>query len=115
MNTFQSSQEMKCWSATVQLELAAEFLKKPDTYKWVWRPIRTKDLKRAEILLWVTMVRLETLGRVNGAKTGFWRRIRKVAETLGDGEKVCQYEHEFHCSLKKNIKRSRSQIGACLH
>ena len=49
------------------------------------------------------MVRLENVARMNGAKSGFWRYLKKVADTIGDKEKSIEYENEFHKALNKNI------------
>lgn len=45
------------------------------------------------------MIKLEEVAKKHGCKTGFWRRIKKVATQLELPEKIKEYEREFHHSL----------------
>ena len=45
------------------------------------------------------MLNLENIAKKNGCKSGFWRRIQKVAVQLKLNEKAEEYEREFHSAL----------------
>ncbi len=46
------------------------------------------------------MIKLEGIAKACGCKSGFWRRIKKVALQMKLNEKVEEYENEFHTALK---------------
>ena len=51
----------------------------------------------------LAMEELEQIAIEHGAKSGFWRRLQKAAETMGLNNKVEQYEQAFHDALSKNV------------
>ena len=100
MHTYDLSK--KWWVVEIQLRQASEFLNQPDSFHLsrqefsVYRfNLRQDELKQA-------MSQLENLAKGDGARSGFWRRIKKAAKSIGDSEKVAKYEREFHNALSKN-------------
>ncbi|MDO6526756.1 hypothetical protein Q4519_13780 [Motilimonas sp. 1_MG-2023] len=87
----------------VQLTQAAEFLHEPERFG-----LEEKDLAEYREYLRVNelglaMEVLEDIAYEHGAKSGFWRRLKKVAETMELQDKVEEYEKAFHNALAKNV------------
>ncbi len=92
----------KWWIVEVQLRQASEFLYQPVLFRLPKQEfseyrfnLRQDELKHA-------MTHLESLAKDGGAKSGFWRRIKKAAESIGDNEKAVEYEREFQNALSKS-------------
>lgn len=87
----------------VQLAQAAEFLHEPEGFE-----LEEKDLAEYREYLRVNelglaMEVLEDIAYEHGAKSGFWRRLKKAAETMELQDKVEEYEKAFHNALAKNV------------
>ncbi|MDO6528274.1 hypothetical protein Q4519_21765 [Motilimonas sp. 1_MG-2023] len=87
----------------VQLTQAAEFLHEPERFE-----LEEKDLAEYREYLRVNELGLaievlEGIAYEHGAKSGFWRRLKKAAETMELQDKVEEYEKAFHNALAKNV------------
>lgn len=78
--------------AEVQLRQAAELLREPRAFRLpsldaseYARDLRRESLEQA-------MVELERIARSIGCRSGFWRRLEKVAETLQLYDAAQKYE-----------------------
>ncbi len=98
------SREAKSWkTAEVQINQASEFLNKPKLYSLQEFPVESYENNTREKELIKAMLELENIAKNNGCKSGFWRRIKKVAVQLKLEKKIEEYESEFHTALSKNI------------
>lgn len=94
----------KKWKVVeVQLNQAAEFLLEPERFQ-----LEEKDLAEYREYLRVNelglaMEFLEEIAYEHGAKSGFWRRLKKAAETMELEDKAEEYEKAFHNALSKNV------------
>src|SRR5262245_49183862 len=72
----------------VQLHQAGELLLQPKRFKLKCRTLENyeRDLRLEN--LEAAMNKLEALASEYGARSGFWRRLKKVAQTLGRDAKV---------------------------
>ena len=57
-----------------------------------------KDQRIAELT--TSMLSLESIALAHGAKSGFWRRLKKVANQLERTDKAEEYERKFHEALR---------------
>lgn len=80
---------------------AANFLDDPDLFYLDVQDLADYRFNSRENELRESMLKLESLALANGAKSGFWRRIKKVAEQLKNAEKADEYEKRFHEALSK--------------
>ena len=94
---------VKKWKVIeVQLNQAAQFLNQPEICSLSDQEFADYRFDLREEELTEAMGKLEEIARVHGAKSGFWKRIKKVAESIGNQEKVSEYEEQFHAALAKN-------------
>jgi len=93
----------KSWKVTeIMLRQASDFLLEPgriaipeqslDNYK---NYLQVNELELA-------MLELEQTAREHGAKSSFWRRLRKAAQEMKLDNKVAEYESEFHKALSRS-------------
>lgn len=94
----------KKWKvAEIQLTQAAEFLLEPEKFT-----LEEKDLAEYREYfrvneLGLALEVLEEIAIEHGAKSGFWRRLKKAAETMELHNKAQEYEKAFHRALEKNV------------
>jgi hypothetical protein len=94
----------KKWKVVeVQLTQAADFLLEPERFQ-----LKEKDLAEYRKYLRVNelglaMEVLEEIAYEHGAKSGFWRRLKKAAVTMELENKAQEYEEAFHNALSKNV------------
>ncbi|MCJ8313102.1 MAG: hypothetical protein HRU38_21835 [Saccharospirillaceae bacterium] len=95
------AKKWKC--AEVMLLQASEFLDNPNLYKFESKSLESyqTDLRESDIL--ESMIILELLGIKYASKSGFWRRLKKVATQIDNLEKVNKYEKIFQSALAKKI------------
>ena len=92
----------KYWKvAETQIKQASEFLDNPNLFSCKEYTLESYAKVNRKTELTSLMLELEKVAKNNGCKTGFWRRIKKVATQLELPEKVEEYEREFHSSLSK--------------
>ena len=80
---------------------AAEFLYYPHLFElqeWTKEQYE-QDLRLRELT--DSMLKLESVALTSGAKTGFWRRLKKAAVQLDLSDKAEEYEQQFHKALSK--------------
>ena len=92
----------RLWVAQAQLRQAADFLSEPSKFKLPENSIMEIKYNLRRPHLEKFMIELEMLALEIGCKSGFWRRLKKVAETLDAQTKMGQYEAEFHRALARN-------------
>ena len=88
----------------VMLIQASQFLCDPSQYqlaKWTKEQYEA-DLRLVELT--ESMLELEAIAMTHGAKSAFWRRLKKVAIQLELDDKIEEYETRFHKALK--VKRT---------
>ncbi|MEO1582704.1 MAG: hypothetical protein AAFR91_12775 [Pseudomonadota bacterium] len=87
----------------VQLSQAAEFLDEPDRFSMLEKELgEYRDyVDHNEFEL--AMDELAGIAHEFGCKTGFWRRLKKVAIQMDLDEKAEQYEKLFHDALARNV------------
>jgi len=96
--------ETKKWKAIeVQINQASEFLYEPKLFELKEQSLENYKLNTRENELKQAMLTLENIAKVNGCKSGFWRRLQKAATNMGEQSKVEEYEKEFHSALSKNV------------
>ena len=83
----------------IQISQASEFLNDPSLFIVKEFSIESYAQNTRETELTALMLKLEEVAKKHGCKTGFWRRIKKVAIQLELPEKIKEYEREFHASL----------------
>ena len=94
----------KKWKvAEIQLKQAADFLYDPERFQFEEKDFAEyrEYLRVNELSL--AMDVLEDIAYEHGAKSGFWRRLKKAAETMELIDKAKEYEKVFHNALKKNV------------
>lgn len=90
----------KYWKVTETMLLqASEFLNNPVVFKLKEQEFAEYRFNSRERELREAMRELEKMAKSIGAKSGFWRRIKKVAEHLGDTERANEYEEKFHKAI----------------
>ena len=90
----------KYWKvAEIQLIQAAEFLNDPSLFSINEYSIDDYAENTRESDLLNSMLQLERIAKEHGCKTGFWRRLKKVATQLELTEKINNYEREFQNAL----------------
>jgi hypothetical protein len=95
---------VKKWKPVeVQLNLASNFLLEKNAFHVPEQCPEEYRYNLREHELCHAMIALEETARRVGAKSGFWRAIKRAAETIGDTNKVKEYEREFHKALSKNV------------
>lgn len=93
----------KHWKvAETMLFQASEFLHDPKQFSLEEQEFADYRFNSRSNELIEAMYQLETIALNQGAKSGFWRRLKKVAEHLEFTEKVNQYETRFHEALSGN-------------
>ncbi len=91
----------KHWKVVeVMLNQASEFLHEPERFS-----IKEQELEyyadyinNSEFEL--AMDELAAIAKAFGCKSGFWRRLKKVADQMELYTKSAEYEKEFHLALK---------------
>ena len=96
----------KYWKVDeIQIKQASEFLNDPNLFSSKEYSLEsyTQNMPKTELtsLMLELELELEEIAKKHGCKTGFWRRIKKVATQLELPEKIEEYEREFHSSLSK--------------
>jgi len=92
----------KHWKVVeVQLNQAAQFLHEPDRFTLVERALEDyRDyVNHNEFEL--AMDELAGIAQEFGCKSGFWRRLKKVAVQMGLKESAEKYEELFHEALAR--------------
>ncbi|WP_455201321.1 hypothetical protein [Kaarinaea lacus] len=89
----------KSWFVECQLSNAAQFLSEPSKYNPPKYGIGEYKFNLRRYELEKSMIELEMLALKIGCKSGFWRRLQRVAEDLDTQAKAGQYEREFHKAL----------------
>lgn len=86
----------------VQLTQAADFLIEPERFQLEAKSLDEyrEYLRMNELRL--AMESLEEIAYDHGAKSGFWRRLKKAAETMELHDKVEEYEKAFQNAFAKN-------------
>ncbi len=79
---------------------AAEFLESPQLFTMEEAPLSEYYVRTREKYLVESMHRLELIGRNTSCKSGFWRRLKKAAQQLGQNQDAQRYEVEFHASFE---------------
>jgi len=96
----------KTWkSAEVQLNQASDFLLHPDKFHIPEQDFEDYKTNFREEELQSSMIELENLAIQFGAKPAFWRRIKKVAETLNNKNKTEEYEQNFQKAILRTIQK----------
>ena len=93
----------KKWKAAeVMLFQASEFLFNPNKFKLVSKSLNDYRENIRSDELEVAMLQLEKIARASGAKSVFWRRIKKVADQMDLHDKSEEYELAFHDALTQS-------------
>ena len=94
----------KKWkSAEIMLSQAAEFLLEPTRFTLAARELEDYEQYIAANELGLAMEELEHIALEFGAKSGFWRRLKKAAIQMELADKSEEYEMRFHQALSNNI------------
>lgn len=87
----------------VQLNQAAEFLTEPCRFSVKKMELEDYsgfvDSNEFEL----AMEELAGVAQAHGCKSGFWRRLKKVAVQMDLPEKAAEYERLFHEALDRNV------------
>lgn len=86
-----------------QLNMASELLHDSSLFYVEEQPLGDYRFNLRKEELTQEMYNLELIAKTHGAKSGFWRYLKKVADSIGDKEKSDDYENEFHKALNKNV------------
>ena len=91
-----------CKATEIMLRQASDFLLEPGRFT-----IPEKSLDEYKSYLRVNelelaMLELEETAREHGAKSGFWRRLKKAAQQMKLQNKAAEYESEFHKALSRS-------------
>ena len=84
------------------LRHATEFLHNSALYTTTQHSDENDDLQELASVLFEEMLILESLAFKFGCKSGFWRRLQKVAAQLDAQVKIEEYEENFHEALRKS-------------
>lgn len=87
----------------IQLAQAAEFLLEPDKFELEERSLEDYQQYLRANELELAMNELEEIARLHGAKSGFWRRLKKAATSMELSDKEAEYEEAFHEALAKDV------------
>ncbi len=93
------AKKWKC--AEIMLFQASEFLEDPSLFKFESSSLESYQTNLREIEILESMINLELLGNQHAFKSGFWRRLKKVATQIDNLEKVNEYEENFQSALAK--------------
>lgn len=87
----------------VMLIQAAELLHQSKEFKLLEQSREEYRYNTRENELREAMIELENIARRSGAKSGFWRRIKKAAMLIEDADKINEYEELFNTVLAKKV------------
>ena len=90
----------KQWKVVeIQLRQASELLTDPKLFKLKEKPFQEYRYYEDNGEFESAMDELAKLAKEKGCRTGFWRRIKKVAIQMNLKSKAEEYETQFHKSL----------------
>lgn len=93
----------KKWkSAEIMLRQASEFLHEPTRFSLTASELEDYKQYLRVNELGLAMEELESIALEFGAKSGFWRRLKKAAIQMDLVEKSEEYEVQFHKALSEN-------------
>jgi hypothetical protein len=101
MHNERLAKKWKC--AEVMLFQAAEFLDEPSLFSFEQIELEQYKFNLREREIFEAMELLATIGILHKCKSGFWKRIQKVAVQIDAVNKADEYEKAFHIAVSKNV------------